>query len=838
MNVKKVLAGGLAAATAGATIAFGALAQSANLGAYVQVSDSSLSSPIIVVGTQTASITTEYPNDILGAADIAAAVAGYASTPVTIGGGTIVSVADGVDLSTTNTKAYYADVLTKSGLKSTLTTSNLPTLLAKGTFYDAAGSSYTYNQYVNFGWGVVSFGTSGGDLTDPKLYLDLGTNTTYPLFNMSIVFNKVLNLSNTDVRGQTIEFFGKTYTIGSTSTSDSMTAAKLVLFGGGGNTQTISEGSEADMSVSGITHKVKVIGVSSTSVAVISIDGTSKEVTEGNTYTVAGVDVYIDSVYFFGKETQLSQVKLSLGSSKITLDQGASVKTGQTEDTIDGTLVTMTGSAGQGISKLDISITSKDSSLDSVAAGSTFTEPVFNALKVAFGGLSIGATDTITIDNSGTTGANIKLTDYRGNEESIIWAYTGTGSFIAQLNDTSTRQYHVLEGETVAFNDYILIAPSQESEFGHIMKYTAASSIGSTSAYIELQDVFSEDTARIYLTESGLASAPFYIDGQQYFVKNVSSTDRTFQFTWGSGASSGVDGDKRMLFPLIKLKSGEYVTFVKSIALANDTYELPGNTSSTLNGNMATSAAGRLSYTFTTGATPTLTAINITGGAGIALTAAPAILIYEEEGKDLSNANVKDAILVTITNGGTGSNVEMKIVQPTMTAASASGFYAQQTDPSISEAYDRYGTYVKYDSDSQGLVTITYPDDQSAAMVAAGSNPTFSSTGTTGTYDAAVKIKNPVAKFDNEVSTGALSADLILIGGPCANSLVATLLSSESTTCSTDANGFITKYPNGLIKEVSNAFGSGKKALIVAGINGAGTRSLAARVMAGTLSYQ
>src|SRR4030042_6521673 len=100
-------------------------------------------------------------------------------------------------------------------------------------------------------------------------------------------------------------------------------------------------------------------------------------------------------------------------------------------------------------------------------------------------------------------------------------------------------------------------------------------------------------------------------------------------------------------------------------------------------------------------------------------------------------------------------------------------------------------------------------------MVAAGSNPVFSTAGTGGTYDSAVKIKNPVAKFDNEVSTGALSADLILIGGPCANSLVATLLSSESTTCSTDANGFIVKYPNGLIKEVTNAFGSGKKGLVV-----------------------
>ena len=834
MNVKKVLAGGLAAAAAGSTLAFGALA--ATLGDYVVTSDSSLSSPIIVVGTQTANIPTEYPNDILGAADIAAAVAGYATTSVTIGGGTSVSVADGIDLASTNTKIYFADALTKAGIKSTLTNTNLPTLLAKGTFYDGAGTSYSYNQYINFGAGTVTFGTSGGDLTDPKLYLDTGTSTTSPLFNLSVVFNKILNLTSTDVRGQTIELFGKTYTIGSTSNYVSGTH-QLILFGGGGNTQTISEGAEVDMSVSGVTHKVKVIGVSSTSVAVISIDGTSKEVTEGNTYTIAGVDVYIDSVYYFGKETQLSQVKLSLGSSKLTLVNGAAVKTGQTEDTIDGTLVTLTGTDDQGISKLDISITAKSTSDDSVAAGSAFTDPVFNALKVAFGGLATGVTDSIVVDNSGTTGANVKFTDYRGNEKTLTWIYAApTGTFTAQLNDTSTRAYHVIENETVSKNDYILIAPSQESEFGHIMQYTSASSIGSTGAYIELKDVISGDTSRIYLT-TGNTAATFYIDGQQYFTKAIDTTAQTFSFTWGDGASAGVYGSKRMAFPLIKLKNGEYITMVKSAALANATYELPGNTSTTLNGVMTTSAAGRIDYKFSTGASATLTAINISGGAGVALTAAPALLIFEEQGKDANNNDVKDAIFVTVADGS-GTNTDVTIQTPTLTSASASSFYAQQTDNSVSEAYDRYGTYVKYDSDSQGLVTIAYPDDQAISMVAAGTNPTFSTAGVGGTYEAAVKIKNPVAKFDNEVSTGALSADLILIGGPCANSLVATLLSSESTTCTTDANGFLTKYPNGLIKEVSNAFGSGHKALIVAGTNGAGTRALAARVMSGTLTYQ
>jgi hypothetical protein len=835
MNVKKVLAGGLVAAVAGATLAFGALAQSANLGAYVQVTDSSLSSPIIVVGTQTASLATEYPNDILGAADIAAAAAGYATTPVTIGGGTIVSVAGGVDLSTANTKAYLGDQLIKAGLRTTLTATDLPGILAKGTFTDNAGATYTYNHYITFGNGNLTFGTASGNLNDPKLYLDLGTSTAVPLYNMSVVFNKPLNISNTDVRSQSITLFGNDYTIGSDSVFDGTANSKLVLFGGAGSTQIISEGQSADMSVGGVSHTVKVVGVSSTTQAVISIDGVTQTVTKGQTKVINGVSVFAKDIFYFGKESQISQVEVGLGANKITLQQASSVKTGQNdENTIDGTLVALTGTASQGISKLDISVSSKDSNSNYVIEGSAFADPVFGALKVAFGGLSIGTTDTITVDNSGTNSASLKFTDYRNNEKSILWAYMASSTTNIQLNSSSTRSYHVVEGESIKKNDFVLIAPTQESEFGHIFEYSTASSLGNSGAYIELRDVFSLDTNRIYLTDTVGAvanvGASFYVDGQQYFV-NTTVSSQVAKFTWGSGASAGVTGDSMLAFPLIKTKAGEYVTLLpKSQTLANGTYLLPGDKNTHLFGTSnTTEAAGRITYTFSAGV---LTAIN-----GVNLTAAPAVLIFEQKAKNIADTDVQNAIIVTV-NSGTGSTSQVTVAQPTLTDALAIGFSAQTTDNSVSETYDRRGAHVTFDSDSQGLATIVQPQDQVAGMIAAGSNPTFSSSGTGGSYDAAVKIKNPVAKFDNEVSTTGLSADLILIGGPCANSLVATLLTSESTTCTSDANGFITKYPNGLIKEVSNAFSSGHKALIVAGKNGAGTRALAAKVMQGTLSFQ
>ena len=289
----------------------------------------------------------------------------------------------------------------------------------------------------------------------------------------------------------------------------------------------------------------------------------------------------------------------------------------------------------------------------------------------------------------------------------------------------------------------------------------------------------------------------------------------------------------------------EHKITVKSINISNGGstgvyYQFPGDTDFHLITNATTSVtAGRLDYKFANAASySVLQSINKTGSTGIVLTYAPAVVLLEGKGKTLNDAaEVKDAVILTTVNGGTGSNIEMKITTPVMTADIQSNA-ALQSDPSVTVYGDRYGTTIIYDSDSQGLATIQYPQDQATAMVAAGADPKFSTSGTGGTYNAAVQIKNPVAKFDTEMSTSAINSDLILIGGPCASSLVATLLATESTTCSTDANGFLTKYPNGMIKEFENAFSSGHKALVVAGTNGAGTRAMAARVMQGTLSYQ
>jgi len=855
MKIKQIVAGGLAAAaTLGATLfgAFGAVTLDQGLEPYVAVTDTTLSSPAIVIGGSGVNAL-----DVLGAADIAASmVSNYAVVEKTVpASGATIGVSDGVTLATANTKIYIGDALTKAGLKTTLTKNDLATILASGTVYDDSGTTYPYDQYVNMLGGVVTAGKSAGDLTDPDFYIDFSTGT---LYNATVVFNKILNISSSDVQGNAIGLFGKTYTVGSGSSD-----TKLVLFGGA-NVQTFNEAESKTVTVGGTDYTVKLIGVSSSTVAVIEVDGTSKEVIQGSSYTIAGLDVYVDSVFFFTKEAQISSAKLSFGSAKLSLEHGQAVKVGTAEDTVDGTYVGITSIAGQGISKFAVQITAPASDKDYILAGSSFADPVFGSFKVAFHGFvpstDSDTRDVIHIDNAGTTGATVKFTDYYGNEKTLTFAYNPTtASFNPALNATSTKAYQVVEGAQFKKNDYILLTPTQESEFSHVYQLNSYSGLGTSSGYVELLNVMSGVKTKVYLNANGNYGGIAYIDGQSYYINTTDASTPKWTMNWGSTAGYENAGAKTTVFPLVMAAKGEWITFfdkdtsVTVAASDNTTIELPTgdlcvedgaftfiyaaesggcdasptNYASMSNASVAGGAALKVGtvYYNMTGSGGTTVAVSVAKSTGIEFQY-PGVLVLEEN--DI--ASVKNGLVVAVNKDA--SNY-MTIATPVFTWSSAS-FVTFESDSSVQSGADYYGLFVVFDSDNQGKADLYYPDDQAIAGVGVGSDPSFT-TGTTtvgGRYNEAVPITNTVAKLASEIPQDTtLNQDLILVGGPCASGIVETLLAADwnvTSACDywlggTDAD---LAAGNGLIKVVENVFGSGQKALIVAGTNAADTRAL------------
>ncbi|MBU0953643.1 MAG: S-layer protein [Nanoarchaeota archaeon] len=864
MNIKRVFAGGMAALAAGATIfAAGAMATSDNLGDYVVTSDGSLSSPMVVIGNPSA-LGSGYPMDVVGAADIAAAVAGYATTPVAAGGGTGGSITGGVMIDTAGTKFYYGDTLGKSGTKTTLTKTDLSTMLASGTVTDDVGTTYNYDEYITIGANAYpSYSTSGGDLNDPVLHLNLSSTTTSAVLNFTVTLNKPMNISHSDVDGNAITLFGTSYTI--SPDSDYNTTKKLVLFGSS-NQQILNAGESKEITVEGTTYTVELVGTSSATVAVIKVGTDQAQVTKGTTKKVGGLDVYVDDVFHISTtDLAANSAKLSFGSAKLTFEDGSNVKRGSSDDTVEGTLVFLSGTQRDGtITKLVVSVTASSSSADHILTGESFTDPVFGA-KLAFGGVSSGDSETITVDNSGSTGADIKFTDYRGNEKSVIFSYTGTGSFAPDTNASSTNAHVVDENATIKRNDYIWMADSQQSDFGHVMRITSSGSLGTTSATIDLQDVWSGSTTKISLSDAGYGSTNFFIDGQEYFIRNVTSADHTYQITGGTGAGLGSVGNKAIVWPLVRTSQGGWVTVAKfnttvATGAGNTTIELPTGdlvlnnsyvyqaqlyaagvlSNNTIGdgkvvGQNVSVTVGRVTYVVQYYNVSNLTTVSLATAAS-AQTAVnrPAYLFIEENAKDTSSpeADIKDAVYSWVEDGS-GSGVDTTIQQPVVTAAVNSGYVSWTSDNSVSTNIDRRGTIVKHDTDGQGLNEIAYNDEQSIALIGVGSNPVVTAGGSGGTVDQAIKITSSIAKLASEVNTASLRGDLILVGGPCANSLVATLAETEAAipTC-TDWD-----LETGLIKEVADAFGSGHKALVVAGTTGTNTRWLAGQVMTGVLDY-
>ena len=826
MKIKKIAALGV-----GLALLAGASVSAATLSDFVQLDGTTLRSPSIVIGD------TAKTEDVIAGIDIGAAVAGFATNDISVSGSSgMATVTGGKDISTTNTKLYLGDALNKQGLRATLTASDLPAVLASGFVQDITGTEYTYDQYINMGGRTVTFGDSGGDLSNSAPIIDLGYSSASPAYTMKVVFNKPLNITSTDVQTNTIELFGSTWTIGSTSTANS-----LVLFGGA-NKQFLTEGQDAlTVNVDGVAHTVQLLGVSDANTVVVKIDGVTRPLTKQQQVTINGaagkIDVYVEEVYYYSKMGTLSDAQLSFGSSKITLTHGQRVKVGTT-DYIDGTEVSMSG-AGGAVSTLEIKVSAKDTTTDYVAAGNKFVDPVFGTFALSFGGLTPEPMDSsrtqIEVSTSGDRSATLKFTDYRGYEKSFVFAYdndTSTATVTPTLADNNKYNYHVIEGEAVGLREYAVLS---QGEFSHLYQVTSLNSIGDTqsaSATVQLTDVFSGGSVDISLEAPGYTNGTAYIDGQAYKV-NATSTE--VKFTWGTTSDYGNVGNETSVFPGLWGQNGELVHFFNNGttafgSTAGKWYYLPGDTNPHFINNDTTSVtAGKVAYTFTAGAsTATLTHV-----AGVALADYPKVLVVEERGKDIAGTEVQNTVLVSTKATGTGT-VKMGVETTVAYTDSAAVTGKLTSDSYVTNDIDRYGLFTVVNSDGQGRVTMYYPNDQAVANVAIGENPvwTVGSGSAGGTYAVAVPIQNPIAKFAREVDKTNLAGDLILIGGPCVNDLVRDLLADEGLTCDTwDKNV-------GIIRVVENAFNSGKKALIVAGTTKTDTRNLADNyVIKGTLAY-
>jgi len=884
MNIKKLMAGSLAAITAGATLGAFAIADMSD---YVSHSDGTLTSPMIVIGS-TAGDATAYPKDVAAAGDLAAHVAGHATTPVTTTGTkkSFSISGEGKEIATANTNIFLDDNMGKSGVRTTMTKEDLPTILESGTVVDNQSTSIKYDQYLfltpstsnRAAFYSLQFERPTSSSSDDGTYsfgrLPTSPTDTNYFVNYRLSFRKDTSFPN--LIGEQLKIAGETYTVLSGSDSAAATPVLRATKAAASQSIYVSDG-EVEITVGDVTHTVAVIGTSDTDTVVVSVNGKSKSATRDATTTINTVDVYVDDVFHFANNQESSGASLLIGAEQIRFQNASKVKLGTNEDNVDGTYVKFTQSGGK-ISTMDIYFAGPASSVtDNLRMGTSYTLPTLSKLAIHFPGISEDLTgDTrneLKVAASGDNLLQMTWTDDSSNENTMTWAYksTATGTTFS-LADSNGKLIHTQENLPVSQDEYLIL---DAGDFPHMLQMTG---IDSSALSFTLKDAFSSESVKYELAASDNGQKTIYIDGQAYNAK-FDVTNTSVNFTWGDSAAFDNVGDATTVWPTLKGKNGEKLAFINStgavINVTNATeIQLPtGAVQITMNYFGDTIDMNLTAVTDEDGeasactATPCVTSFNTTEDVPVSFTlgktstggvvynisrvtdnntiriqvmgtsaettvlSQPALLIFEEK-DDSSN---RYSALVQATTEESGSNNVAKPEAPIFTADEDS--QARGSDSTITDYVDIYGLHAVRTTTGQDVVTLYYPDEQVYAVIGAGdASATASVGGATGTtVDAAVVITSPVTKLDNEISSSSLSSDLILVGGPCANTLVAELAADETTGVpACDAWTLET----GLIKEVDDAFGSGHKALVVAGTTADNTRSLAAQVMSGTLSYE
>jgi len=746
---------------------------------------------------------------------------------------TSVSGGDSIVLATPIRKLYYGDVFALP--IPFLTYSELSSILASGTVTDLSGNTYGYSQTVKIGSAAVAYGNSGGDLSDPTLYIDAVTPTT--LYNYTLLFTKNLNVSDsTNVQGQKIKILGVDYVIGASSTNST-----LYLYGSG-TTTTVAGGENQSVNVGGTLHTVELVTTTvSTSTAKIKVDGVSKYVAKGINYAFAGgINVYVKDITYPAYESDRREVELIVGASSLKLENGKPVKKGADESSVQGTTANIKAENVGVISGFTVQIAAPKSQNDSIALGQSFTDPVFGGLKLTFANavptLDSAGRGRIVVDagTSGTVIASVTFTSAKAGsagEKKLQYVYDNDTTtvlvkpLLAWSNQPSSANgqgiIHVLEGENSKLNDWIVV---NSGDFGTVLLVESLDGTSdAATGKVSFRDVITGEKQDFTLTNGTAGyTASGTISGGYGYTITAGYAWNYVNITWNTAGT-------KALFPRIKLANGGWMAFLTSTTVVNGTTVIlpDGLTTLAVGGTLLTNSTNSyvpngITWSVASGLNAGST-VNLTVN-GIAsptcnfnITSGPAILYVEP--MKYADTTYGNFICVPLTTTGT-TNTEMYMGDPVFNGTSSIPFISYGSDQYKKAAMDKYGVFVTKETrtGTNGVITLSTPSSQiyfDAIFSAVGASITAGTTTVAGAQLGEVLVK------DTEVSSVS-SKNLVIVGGSCINSAAANVLGGAG--CGAD---FTTKTGIGsnqfLIQSLASPYSSGKVALVVAGYEAADT---------------
>src|SRR3989338_8874999 len=439
-------------------------------------------------------------------------------------GSTTTITGESVPLFTSGTKLYVNDSL--NTIKDSLTKSNLPIILADGSFSGDVDTTYT--QTIVIGANPrVTFEKQPTSSDEPDFGLKTSSNTANYIYNATVTFNKAVAFNHSDSEGQDLNLFGTTFTVASATDG-----TDLVLLKTAEKVGLTSDEPSAEVIIEGKTYTVELVSASDTAATVKVTDSAgkseTKEINENASKKVQGITIAVTNA----DETNLKlSANIIAGADKVKFTSGTSIKRGENEDTIKGTLSTFTGGTSA-MTKLVISVAASDDDKDAIKSGNSFVDPIFGTFKLDFPGLNIpsnsSSRESIKVSPSGDDKMEVIFTSHQGQEKTLKWAKSrNTTDFVLLQSGDDGTNITVREREPIKKGGYIMVGNEDEA---HLVKLaTVEQAAGFTEDVTEFEDAVSGETLKTTFTSESVtySAGTVVIGGKSYDVSLSNATSTT-----------------------------------------------------------------------------------------------------------------------------------------------------------------------------------------------------------------------------------------------------------------------------------------------------------------------
>ncbi|MEK6829203.1 MAG: hypothetical protein AABY15_03675 [Nanoarchaeota archaeon] len=489
-------------------------------------------------------------------------------------GGGVSTTGELVSLDTSADRIWLNTSL--NAVKSTITKTDLPTILSDYTFSGNVDSKITSTIKLIAGTapglensGKVVFAKQPSSSNDPVIGISMGSSAAaQPLYNATATM-AAINFTSADSEGEEIVLFGQSFTVASATDTDT-----LVLLKEAEKVSLSSDLPASTVTVGGESYTIELVSASDTSATVKVTNSAgkseSKEVSEAASKKINGVTIAVQTA----DETNLKlSASVIAGAEKVTLEDAATVTVGESNNPIDGTLVYLNGgNTGGGdptnsTTEIAIAVFRPDSTHDAILPGESFVDPVFGSFKFDFVGLTSPLDDvnrdTISLSTAGDDTVTVKFTEQGGSEKSVDFAHNE--SLTWRLADDSNFSIGIVEMENLSYatgtTKYVVVG---NEDYGHLLELydvynqsTGSSSV--TNDRVKFKDVFSGTTYETTFTSTE-SEGTLDVDGKRYTVY-FNGTGESASVKLKYPTSDSVAGNGFVLFPTIETKSGALVQF-------------------------------------------------------------------------------------------------------------------------------------------------------------------------------------------------------------------------------------------------------------------------------------